>query len=274
MAPIAEFFGFDPEDSSPRAASYRDARRCPFLEAPCVKVSNGVALGTCTKSRSDGDPVIICPKRFHAEGEAVVEIIAREAVPGRRLAVVPEVPVGRPLGRMDWVLAEVNADGKVQGRMYGVEAQAVDTTGSLKPYVEAYFTNGTWLGVEHASGINWRNVWKRIVPQILAKGRLYEAFGTKLFVVMQDVLVDYLRDDLRLEPARRGEAPNVVFYSFRLVRATRANGYELVVRERFETTLRRIEYAVGDVAALPSQAEVARAVELRLRETGSPNRGS
>jgi hypothetical protein len=266
--PIAEFFGFAADDSSAEAMRHRNERRCPFLDGPCVKFSAGVALGTCSKARGQESPIIICPRRFSAGGEQVARLIAREAEPPTVLAVVPEVPVGRRLGRMDWILAELDAAGRVTGSLYGVEAQAVDTTGSLKPYVEAYFAGADWNFVRHTSGINWRNVWKRIVPQILAKGRLFEALGSRLFVVMQDVLVDYLKNDLGLEEARPGENPNVIFYAFHLAPKVPGPGFELELAERFETTLRRIERAVGDVASLPSRSDVVASVERRVQEAG------
>lgn len=265
--PIAEFFGFAAEDTSTEATRHREEQKCPFLQGPCVKKSNGIALGTCSVHRRTG-PVVICPKRFSARGEELPRIIAREAEPGSVLAVVPEVPLGSDLGRMDWVLTRLTAEGHAVGPLYGVEAQAVDTTGSLRPYVDAYFAGRDWNAVRHPIGINWRNVWKRIVPQILRKGRLMEAQHSRLYVVMQDVLVDYLRGDMRLEEARPGEDANVVFYAFRLRRVAPGPGYELVLRDIFKTTLRHIEHAMSDVARLPTRADLVERVERRVREAG------
>lgn len=267
VMPIAEFFGFSVDDQSEDAERHRAERRCPFLAGPCTKLAgNGDRLGTCSRASENRDPIVICPVRFAANGEELPRIIAREAVSGKVLAVVPEVPVGKKLGRLDWALAELGNDGTPLGPIFGVEAQAVDTTGSLKPYVDAYFAGKDWNDVRHASGINWKNVWKRIVPQILRKGRLFEAHRTRLFVVMQDVLVDYLRDDMGLEEARPGEDPNVIFYAFKLVKA--GGGYELQLEYKFGTTLRRIEHAVSEVTSLLTREDLAALVKKRVTETG------
>jgi hypothetical protein len=269
MLPIAEFFGYAVADTSPEAKRHRDNRLCPFLAGPCTKrAGNGERLGTCSRAAQTGGPIVICPVRFASGGEALPRIIASEAEPGKVLAVVPEVPVGQKIGRLDWVLADLAADGSPEGTMYGVEAQAVDTTGSLKPFVDAYFAGDDWNVVSHPSGINWKNVWKRIVPQILRKGRLFEAQHSRLYVIMQDVLVDYNRNDMGLEEARPGEDPNVIFYAFHLQPNTPGPGYELVLRDRFKTTLRRIETAVGDVTSLPTRAELGSSVQRRVAEAG------
>lgn len=264
--PVAELFGFPTDDTSDVARHFRDGQLCPFLDAPCVKKSEGMRLGTCSMRRRDGDPIVICPKRFAENGEELPGIIAREAEPPHELTVVPEVRVGR-LGRMDWLLARLDDNGYPVGAIYGVEAQAVDTTGSLRPYVEAFLAGHDWQAIEHPHGINWRNVYKRIVPQLLAKGRLFEAQNSRLYVVMQDLLVNYLKTDMRIEAARPGENPNVIFYSFRLTPAL-GGARELQLVERFATTLRLIERAVGDVAGLPTHTQLARAVAARVREAG------
>ena len=265
--PAAEFFGFPIEDTSEVARHFRDNGLCPFLDAPCVKESEGVRLGTCSMTRRDADPIVICPKRFW-EGEELPAQMAREAEPPHALLVVPEVPLGRRLGRLDWALARLDGAGEPTGTIYGVEAQAVDTTGSLRPWVEAYFAGRDWRPIRHGHGINWRNVYKRIVPQILAKGRLFEAQHSRLYVVMQDLLVDYLKDDMRIEEARPGEDPNVIFYAYRLTPLGGGGAYELRLAERFKTTLRHIERAMGDVANLPSREDLAAAVKARIAETG------
>ena len=66
--PLAEVFGFPPDNMSPRAQRYRRKRLCPFNNRvpSCTKDKANDPLGVCTIFDSD-DVVVTCPIRFRQD---------------------------------------------------------------------------------------------------------------------------------------------------------------------------------------------------------------
>jgi len=71
---------------------------------------------------------------------------------------------------VDWVLALLNTDKKLAG-FVALEVQTMDTTGSYEAEVRAHLA-GKPAGKASTAGINWENVSKRILPQIIFKGHV------------------------------------------------------------------------------------------------------
>lgn len=71
---------------------------------------------------------------------------------------------------VDWVLALLDADKRLSG-FVAIEVQTMDTTGSYEAEVRAHL-NGKPLDRVSTAGINWENVSKRILPQIIFKGHV------------------------------------------------------------------------------------------------------
>jgi hypothetical protein len=71
---------------------------------------------------------------------------------------------------LDWALARLDASGAL-AEFVAVEVQSIDTTGICRPEVEL-------LRVGHAkvpaskAGLNWENVSKRILPQLICNGHI------------------------------------------------------------------------------------------------------
>lgn len=87
-----------------------------------------------------------------------------------------EIQVGSSRNKlsMDWVLVRI-----VDGRPFeiaGVEVQSIDITNNYRSTWEAYKSlvlapNTTIPASAH--GMNWANVHKRLIPQIIRKGQIY-----------------------------------------------------------------------------------------------------
>ena len=71
---------------------------------------------------------------------------------------------------VDWVLALLDSQRKLAG-FVAVELQTMDTTGSYEAEVRAHLSGQPWDKGSKA-GINWENVAKRILPQIIFKGHV------------------------------------------------------------------------------------------------------
>ncbi|UPU89690.1 hypothetical protein LGT36_002295 [Demequina sp. TMPB413] len=176
--------------------------RCPILDSRCEKqlhtTGDGPA-GVCSIKPMTSSPVVCCPIRLYADEYRVLRDVADIAFgPGPKL--VPggsAVPVamrdGRPVvavfGKrwggelrvpkksgtggywVDWVLALVNERGDLE-EFVAVEVQTIDTTGNYKNGRRALLD--TREVVKTTVGLNWENVNKRILPQLVYKGQLLQ----------------------------------------------------------------------------------------------------
>jgi hypothetical protein len=192
---LFEFFGFDPNDTSPRAKASRKNHQCPFLERTCLKkYKDGLPNGACTLKPVMSGPVICCPLRMYASAYQVLLDVAISAFGSTvRLVRSADEAIGdgndvvvfgkgwgkelrlpsRKLGGgyfVDWILVLVDRNKRL-GEFVAAEVQTMDTTGTYRPEVEAYL-RGERYDKPSIAGINWENVSKRILPQIIYKGHV------------------------------------------------------------------------------------------------------
>jgi len=257
--PVAELFGYPDGNRSPLAESARARRWCPFLGAGCTKTTGHAEsgpIGTCAVRRGERT-VIICPQRFRGGDHAIARAIAKEAFGEKvKFKLVRELVVRTGPGQrwsLDYAAAELLPGG--YGKIIGIEDQAIDTTGSLVPYVQAYLSGGATTP-QHAFGLNWANVYKRIIPQVARKGRIFEAWGSQLYVIIQDELLDYIKQRIALSAAQPGEAVNLVFKPYRLATDALTGTNRLTPMIALATTVRRLDEACQASASLPIRAEV------------------
>ena len=201
---ISEFFGYRAEDKSETARQNMAKQVCPFLSSFCTKSlgdsSSRMLSGVCSiRQVSPGSPdVICCPNRLYAEnykmlstivegafgkaynlyaGRAAVEKAKQE---GGAVAVFGhgwggELPLPKRQGRgsyyVDWILARLDGDGKLV-EITASEVQTIDTTGSYRNARAALIETGELT--KDTVGLNWENVSKRIIPQIIYKGQVLQ----------------------------------------------------------------------------------------------------
>jgi hypothetical protein len=194
---IIELFGFSPSDSSMAAQQHRDSKRCPYLRDTCNKtLSDGIISGVCTVQQVNSGPIICCPTRLYAADYKILLDISTEVFgEGIRLVTGSQTPrqlheglnvavFGKRWGRelhlpqrggigsyfVDWILALLARDGSLL-EFVAVEVQAIDTTGNYRAEREAHMEGRPYLGYSNA-GVNWENVSKRILPQLIYKGHV------------------------------------------------------------------------------------------------------
>jgi hypothetical protein len=193
---ISELFGYAPADSSAVARRSREDSHCPFLRDACDKTSHdGTPLGVCTVSSPQIGETIICPNRLYFDNYRVLADVSEDAFGGGCTVIHPdalkgttgdgrqvvalghrygnEVPVPVAPGQhysTDWILALIGNDGKLS-EFVGVEVQAIDTTQNYRDARSGYLAgNADPPSSQH--GLNWENVNKRIIPQVVYKGRV------------------------------------------------------------------------------------------------------
>lgn len=211
---IVEIFGYAPDDLSHVSRSLWNLGACPFIEKACTKSNHDqtIVYGTCSVTSSFGD-CIICPNRMYEKQYASLKRVSQDAfgsdinfltyeefIPLRNEVSECIVALGQTSGRevrlgtslsMDWVLAKV-----CQGELLeyaGIEVQSIDITGNYRDNWYAY-KNLNSLGTvipksEH--GMNWANVHKRLIPQLIRKGLIYSRsnlVASGLYFVLPEIV--------------------------------------------------------------------------------------
>lgn len=198
---ISEFFGYKAENSSKESLQTAMRQVCPFLGKQCTKVLKDRTIsGVCAiRQKTEGSPdVICCPNRLYADDYRMLRIVAKKAFgfnlnlyagraavdkakqKGGAIAVFGHgwggelrLPQRQGSGSyfVDWVLARLDSNGKLV-EFTAIEVQTIDTTGS---YGKARLALGKDRSIiSDTVGLNWENVAKRIIPQIIYKGQVLQ----------------------------------------------------------------------------------------------------
>ncbi len=201
MSDVLELFG-QPSSADSNWESIVVSQACPFLGRRCVKVRKSepeVSIGTCSVTHGrDKRPMIICPFRLLERRQIFLDCIhlLLSHEPGNQLHIVPEVTV--PGGSVDYFLASAT-NGKVRD-FVGIEIQALDTTGTVWPARQRFLEQVWDAGVRDSSqpyrtyGMNWKMTAKTTLIQMHHKIQTFEAINRRLVLVMQDRLLQYLKD--------------------------------------------------------------------------------
>jgi len=201
---ISEFFGYRAEDNSQTALKNTSKQVCPFLSSFCTKAlgdkNNRTLSGVCAvRQVTTGSPdVICCPNRIYAENYKMLSTVAQKAFGAEyklyagKIAVERakaengsvavfghgwggELPLPKRQGKgsyyVDWILAHLNEAGELV-EFTAIEVQTIDTTGTYQNARKALLDRHA---IEKDTvGLNWENVSKRIIPQIIYKGQVLQ----------------------------------------------------------------------------------------------------
>lgn len=203
---VFEWFGFKSEDQSREARAAAERTACPFVPPACTKA------GAACSVHTGHEIVTVCPKRFYYDDFRILREIADSAFAGLdpRLGadglptltpgnVVLEaarrsgesqvgvfgqgwgegsgeikLPPASPDGArysVDFTLCLVSDSGELVA-FAPIEVQTMDTTGSYKKSIDGLKQNRRLI--EAGFGINWENVNKRILPQLIVKGLMLQ----------------------------------------------------------------------------------------------------
>lgn len=298
---IVEFFGHEP--LRVEAKTFVNGRICPFIGEDCIKPNHG----SCSVRQTKGDPIICCPNRLYGDHYRILADIARQAfgpqavltrsADAKKLRLAGsltgneavafghhwtgELSIPKPATKsgksksnfyVDWVIAKVNSSGELED-FTAVEVQTIDTTGNYREQSEDFFkfkpfTRGNGKGFSDA-GMNWENVNKRILPQLIYKGHVLrrEAKCSKglFFACPSQVLQrvkDRLGDNLLEYAIGNG---TITFRSYDLGPLDPATGQRgLVYKEQFTTTIDQLAVAFTAPTNLPPQNVYAAAINNAL----------
>lgn len=188
---LIEVFGHAPNDITSKARKFWGLNACPFIGRACTKFdhTNTICYGTCSVSNA-GQDVIICPNRLYANNYETIRHVSEDVFGKLPFMLFDEylkkeskslnciVALGQNSGRevklskmsMGWVLAHIK-NGKLI-EYVGIEVQSIDITGN---YRDAWYAARDKKAVipPSAHGLNWANVHKRLMPQIIRKSLVY-----------------------------------------------------------------------------------------------------
>ena len=191
---LVEIFGHDPMDHSARARKFWQLAACPFIGKACTKYDHTktICYGTCSVTNKS-QIVPICPNRLYADNYKVIRKVARDVfgeipfmlfddyikLTTRKSQVFDGVvALSQNSGKevrlsnmsMDWILAHIQ-NGALR-QYVGIEVQSIDITGN---YRDAWYAARDRKPAIPSSGhgLNWANVHKRLIPQIIRKSIVY-----------------------------------------------------------------------------------------------------
>ena len=291
---IVELFGYVPSDNSGKAVAARKDLHCPFLGLQCTKqFRDGVSSGACTVRLVNSGPVICCPNRLYAEHYKILQEVANVAfaggarlIPGQQLKQVDhdghyvavfgkrwgrELRLPQRLGRgayfVDWVLALIDRRGQLQ-EFVAVEVQAIDTTGNYRAERDAYVRGREYPKYSEA-GLNWENVSKRILPQIIYKGHVLrrEPLCTKgLFFVSPTPVYERIRQRLGGDMLAIHLQPGALTFRWYNIGGEVPSGEirPLIDQGQFTTTVDQVALAFTAPANLPPIGVYQQAIEAEL----------
>lgn len=193
---LVEIFGYHPCDLTKDVRILWHLGGCPFINKACTKINHDqtIIYGTCSVTSSYGD-IIICPNRLYAGNYEVLRKVSADAFGAEipflmfetyleKRAIVEEcvVALGKNSGKevhvggsltMDWILAHISKS-TLLGYV-GIEVQSIDITGNYRDAWHAYknIKPGKNNMTSSSHGLNWANVHKRLIPQLIRKGVVF-----------------------------------------------------------------------------------------------------
>ena len=200
-SPLAEVFGFPIQNESPKALRYRKQKLCPYNnKVPnCTKDKAKDPLGVCSVLHKDIS-VITCPIRFR-EDWIIVDNAAEFAFgPKANWTSLSEIKLvdknGQSAGNIDFVLVQYDDKGQLIN-FASLEVQGVYISGNLRNPFEEYIKKPS-KNFEWPKGYNYpkpdylSSSRKRLVPQLLYKGGIFQTWKKKHTVALQKAFFETL----------------------------------------------------------------------------------
>jgi len=85
-----------------------------------------------------------------------------------------------------------------------------DTTGTFEPAYQAVLNSQPIVDVTY--GINWANVRKRFITQLINKAFYHYHWGMRIVAVLQTPLYNRLRDDIRFDELPPNQGGNTIIF--------------------------------------------------------------
>jgi len=173
---------------------------------------------------------------------------------------------------VDWILALVDRGGELK-EFVAVEVQSIDTTGNYRKERDAYVAEKDFAGYSKA-GINWENVNKRILPQLIYKGHVLRRetlCRAGLFFICPTPVYEKasvrVGGNLMKYPA---PAPGTLTFRWYDIGPEVRSGQKrkLVFGGQLTTTVEQLAYAFLSPGNLPPENSYAKAIKAKIKALG------
>ncbi len=272
----AEVFGWPVDSNDAEALDHRSRYWCPFVGEACSKKSRLIdyPFGVCSAFHS-GKLIALCPKRFLQNNVIFNDIADKHFGARENLIVLPEVALPDDSGTCDFVMLKHETMSTKVLDYAVIELQTADTSGTGQ-LVQALRDRMEGIDVTKRSygfGVNFANIWKRTLIQMIGKGLVMEHWGRKIYWVVQepiyaDLLARYSLGGLEFDTKK-----NTVFAVYDLRRQGDVNELYQTRRDssKIDHVLNSIERMPlpdesGFVAAIQRKVRQGRGFEIRPRD--------
>jgi hypothetical protein len=234
--PLAEVFGFPIDNASKEAERFRANKLCPFCNKvpSCTKDKANSPLGVCSIYHNSA-AIITCPVRFRQNwliAEDAAKFFFKSGITWTSLSEVRLTDKeGETAGNIDIVLVSYDEGGRILD-FGSLEVQAVYISGNIRAPFEFYLNNrGKTTGVHWHGKPNYpkpdylSSSRKRLLPQMLYKGGILNAWGKKQAVALQKNFFETLPKMPTVQP----EKADIAWMLYDLQKTRDKKRFELVL---------------------------------------------
>ena len=254
--PLAEVFGFPVDNHSPQAQRYRKSKLCPYNnKVPnCTKDKALDPLGVCSIYDQDGEPTITCPVRFRENWIIAEDAAAFFFPPDAAWTSLTEIRLkdgnGQSAGNIDVVLVSYDERGKLVD-FGSLEVQGVYISGNVRnPFIHymvdtEHHANTPWNGPNYPRADYLSSSRKRLAPQLLYKGGIFQQWKRKQAVALHKSFYDTLPE---LPEVSSSEA-DIAWFLYDLDYNPQENVFRL---DRYRTVYTAFEPAMLKITSAPA----------------------
>ena len=240
--PLAEVFGFPPDNFSQEAKRTRQYRLCPYNNRvpSCTKDKANDPLGVCSILTGNG-VAITCPVRFRQDW-LIAEHAAQFFFPAdTHWTTLTEVRLndqhGKSAGNIDVVLVAYDDHGRIVD-FGALEVQAVYISGNIRQPFERYMQDPNKL-----EAFDWSNQRfyprpdylsssrKRLAPQLIYKGGILQSWGKKQAIALHSDFFETLPSLIEVSP----EVADVAWLIYDLILDSGQQRYHLTLSKTVYT---------------------------------------
>ncbi|MCA9936489.1 MAG: hypothetical protein H6662_12905 [Ardenticatenaceae bacterium] len=245
---LGEVFGFPVDNLSNRAEHYRKNKLCPYNNKvpSCTKSKANDPIGVCS-ILADGVMTITCPVRFRQDWQVVSDAAQVFFPEGTNWTSLGEVRLndadGNSAGNVDFVLVSFDDYGRILD-FGALEIQSVYISGNVSNPFKYYMEDRpNRAKTDYPSNMRpdfLSSSRKRLIPQIIYKGKILNGWEKKIAVALQDTFFETLPDLPTVEP----EHAELIWLIYGLNFDEKANQYTLFLKEtiftQFQPSLNKI----------------------------------
>ena len=267
----AEIFGYPVANRSVEAQNSREGYWCPFANRLCNKKSRLIdfPFGVCSVE-CNGEIHAICPHRFEEQGtiEGVSKVLENIALHyfGDFDNTVAFSEVRLPnVGSIDYVLVRHKPMQPRVEDFVPVEFQSDSTTntGGVVQGISDFFAGHDVQERTYKFGMNTYDSIKRAITQLMNKGIVYEAWGTKSYWVIQEYIYANLVNRYGFKEKEFSSKPASRFALYNLVRQDSC--LTLVPSRFISTTVDEVYQAMRNNPNLPGKDKFVQHLNTKLK---------